>query len=179
MQTYLSVSQYAKKKNKDVGNIRKLLIEGRLRGIKIGNQWAIDSNEPYQEDKRIVSGRYVNFRKKLNLYKNKELINCLKSMINELKISLGDNIVSVVLYGSYARGEETAESDVDIAVFLNKTSSEVRDSIIECAAKYELEVGKVLSVIDIDINNYEKWKETMPFYKNINKEGICLWRREK
>ncbi len=34
-----------------------------------------------------------------------------------------------------------------------------------------------LAVIDIDIKKYEKWKETMPFYKIISKEGIRLWKK--
>ena len=175
---YLSVSQYAKKVNKDAGNIRRLLIQKRLNGLKIGNQWVISSDEKYPDDKRITSGKYVNFRKRINLNKHKELIHDLKEMINEVATIIQENLLKAVIYGSYARGEETNESDVDIALFLKKTDNQTRDIIINCAAKYELITNKVISVIDIDNKVYEKWKDVSPFYMNIDKEGIVLWNKE-
>ena len=55
---YISVTQFAQKFGKDVGNVRKLIKDGRIPAIKIGNQWAIPS------DKRVKSGEYRNWRKK-------------------------------------------------------------------------------------------------------------------
>ena len=60
---YISVSQFAQKFNMDVGNIRKLIAQGRIPAIKIGNQWAIPSNTMPPADKRIKSGKYINWRK--------------------------------------------------------------------------------------------------------------------
>ena len=39
-----------------------------------------------------------------------------------------------------------------------------------------LKYDKVFSVIDIDIDNYEKWKAVTPFYKNVKQDGIVLWK---
>ena len=172
------ISQYAKKVNKDVGNIRRLLIQKRLNGIKIGNQWVISSDERYPEDKRITSGKYLNYRKKLALNKHKKLIFEIKQMIKEIASNINTDLIKAVIYGSYARGEETSESDVDIALFLDKTDNSIRDIIVRCAAKYELITDKVLTVIDIDNSTYEKMKDVSPFYININKEGIVLWNKE-
>lgn len=36
---YISVTQFAQKFGKDVGNVRKLIKDGRIPAIKIGNQW--------------------------------------------------------------------------------------------------------------------------------------------
>ena len=130
-------------------------------------------------NKRITSGKYLNYRKRLSFSKHKELFNGIKQMINELASNINDSLLKVVLYGSYARGEETSESDVDIALFLDKTDNIKRDIIIKCAAKYELSTSKVLSVIDIDNNVYEKWKDVSPLYINIDKEGIVLWNKNK
>ena len=49
--------------------------------------------------------------------------------------------------------------------------------MIDCVAETELACGKVLSVIDVDADQYKTWKSTLPFYKNIDKEGILLWRQ--
>ena len=46
------------------------------------------------------------------------------------------------------------------------------DFIVDMNLKYD----KVFSVIDIDIDNYEKWKAVAPFYKNVKQDGIVLWK---
>ena len=39
----------------------------------------------------------------------------------------------------------------------------------------ELEYNKVFSVLLIEYDKFLQWKNAMPFYKNIKKEGIVLW----
>ena len=38
-----------------------------------------------------------------------------------------------------------------------------------------LACNKVLSVVSIDQARYAEWKDTLPFYRNIQKEGVVLW----
>ena len=83
----------------------------------------------------------------------------------------------IIVYGSYARGTQNEESDVDIAVILSsKPSAKATDRMIDCVSGYELECNRVLSVIDIQESQYEDWKENLPFYRNIDKEGITVWK---
>lgn len=177
MTNYVSVSEYAKLHNKDKGNIRRLLASGRLQGQKVGNQWIIPADAAYPEDKREKSGNYRNWRNRIALNKHKELMNTISDMVASLRNIYGDLLFEVVLYGSYARGTQTDESDVDIAVILlGKASRETTDKMIDCVAEHELECGKVLSVIDVNREMYNTWKDTLPFYQNIRKEGIVLWK---
>ncbi len=104
-----------------------------------------------------------------------------KQMIEELvdgflKI-LDEKLVSVILYGSVARGTASCESDVDVALLIkgslsNATENKLSDFIVDMNLKYD----KVFSVIDIDFDNYEKWKAVTPFYKNVKQDGIILWK---
>ena len=174
----ISVSEYAAKYNKDPGNIRRLLAEGRLQGHKIGNQWVLDDNAKYPSDERIVSGNYRNARKKVHFNTNKKLADSVRRMMLELRGIYGSHLDKAVLYGSYARGDETEESDVDIALFIDgDPTSELKERMFACVARYELECGKVLSVIDINKMKYTEWADTLPFYRNIDKDGIVLWTR--
>ena len=101
----------------------------------------------------------------------------LKILIPKLIEIYGDTIDSVVLYGSFARQQQTADSDVDIAVFVKKLpSKEIEDKIIAEVVDLELETDRVLSLIDIDVAKYEAWVDTLPFYRNIRDEGISLWK---
>ena len=104
-----------------------------------------------------------------------------KRMVDELVAGLlkivDEQLVSVILYGSVARGTASSESDIDVALLIkgslsSVTENELSDFIVDMNLKYD----KVFSVIDIDIDNYEKWKAVAPFYKNVKQDGIVLWK---
>ena len=71
------------------------------------------------------SNNYRNYRRRLEI-KNKhpELIKVLHKMCSEIAKVYGCYLDKIVLYGSYAREEETEESDVDIALFVKEGSTE-------------------------------------------------------
>ena len=56
---YLSVTEYAAKVGKEVSSIRRMLIAGKLPGIKVGSQWIIPADAPLPPDNRIKSGKYI------------------------------------------------------------------------------------------------------------------------
>lgn len=178
MEDYLTVSQYAKKIGKDVGNIRRMLAYGRLLGKKIGNQWVIPENAVYPDDSRIKSGNYRNWRKASEVRKtHPELMKSLSEMSKEIESIYGELLYKIVLYGSYARGEETSESDVDIAVILKEGKTEqMHDAMVDIVVEHELAQGVTFSVIPIEFEQYDQLKHTLPFFKNMDKDGIVLWK---
>ena len=104
-----------------------------------------------------------------------------KQMVDELVAGLlkivDEQLVSIILYGSVARGTASSESDIDVALLIkgslsSVTENELSDFIVDMNLQYD----KVFSVIDIDIDNYEKWKAVAPFYKNVKQDGIVLWK---
>ena len=52
--------------------------------------------------------------------KREEIIEKLREATKELSLKYDDKIVALGLFGSYARGEETEKSDVDILVVVSK-----------------------------------------------------------
>ncbi len=179
MEGYYTVTQYSKMTGKDVGNIRRMLIKGLLKGEKVGNQWLIPSDAIYPEDRRVRTGRYHNSRKRQMVYgRHKELLVLLDEMSAKIQEVYGGALEKIMLYGSYARGDETQESDVDIALIIDgKISETLHDRLIDIVMDYELELGTVLSVVPIDSIEFEAWKHVSPFYKNVEKEGIILWKK--
>ena len=92
----------------------------------------------------------------------------------------GDVIKEIILYGSYVRGQETSESDIDIAVILRvPDTDELHRKMIDIVVDNELELEITLSVITIEEDNFNEWNSTLPFYKNLLKEGISLWKNER
>ena len=51
----------------------------------------------------------------------------------------------------------------------------MHDEMLDFLVDLELEFDKVISVLLIDYDDYQEWKDVMPFYKNVRKEGITLW----
>lgn len=87
------------------------------------------------------------------------------------------NIQQIILYGSFARKEETPESDVDIAIILQKgISDDKRNEFLEWAAELDMKYEKVFSIVDIESQKMERWGNVLSFYQNIRKEGIVLWK---
>lgn len=64
---------------------------------------------------------------------------------------------------------------MDIAIVLNKEfSSENRDKFIDWVAELDLKYDRVFSIVDIEHEKFEKWKNILLFYKNIQEEGGVL-----
>ena len=101
----------------------------------------------------------------------------LKELGPGLREIYGDLIDSIVLYGYTARGTQTDESDVDMAILLHAgATKEMREQMLDLVVDLELACGRVLSVLCIDYEKFAEWKDTLPFYKNIRKDGVVLWR---
>lgn len=98
-------------------------------------------------------------------------------LIRGLVDIFSNNIIAIILYGSVARNENTAESDIDIAIIVkNEMDDATREKFMQWSAELDLRYDKVFSIIDIQEKNMEKWGSVLPFYRNVQKEGIVLWK---
>lgn len=83
---------------------------------------------------------------------------------------------TIILFGSYARGDNTQHSDIDLLILIDKTKLSRED---EKKIKYpiyniEFETGKIISPIVLSRNDWESRHRITPFYENITKEGVTL-----
>lgn len=100
-----------------------------------------------------------------------------EDLVTGLREILGSSLQRIILYGSVARHEETEESDIDVAIVLeDKFTKEQWTRFIEWASELDLKYERVFSIIDIEKEKLEKWKNVLPFYKNVCEEGIVLWK---
>ena len=98
-------------------------------------------------------------------------------LIQGLRDIFANNIEAIILYGSVARNESTPESDIDIAVIVKQGMDiETKDRFICWAADMDLRYDRVFSIVDIEKENLQKWGKILPFYQNVLKEGIVLWK---
>ena len=119
---------------------------------------------------------------KVELIMEKRQDMVLRNMLLELEEKLqrvyGNKLKAVILYGSVARGTATEESDIDIMVLVDGTAQELRtfeDQLSDVSTDISIKYFKVFSIIDISYQEYMRWVNTSPFYRNVSKEGVILY----
>lgn len=88
-----------------------------------------------------------------------------------------ENLESVILYGSYARGDYDDESDIDIMILVNMNANnliEFRTQINKLCSSLLYDYGVVVSIIEKDTETFTRYSGILPFYQNIIKEGIKI-----
>ncbi len=103
----------------------------------------------------------------------------IQEFISKVNILLGKRIKKIILYGSYARGDFNENSDIDIMILTDLTDSEIieeREKVWDIA--YDIESDNnfdiVLSPLVKNIDKFNYWLPALPFYMNVQKEGVIL-----
>lgn len=99
----------------------------------------------------------------------------LDEFISIVKDAFGDDLKSIIVYGSYARGDFDDNSDIDVMILVTLSEDEIKqveNNIYDSAFDLELKYGKVLSPIIKNQSFFEYWSDTLPFYRNVKTEGV-------
>lgn len=101
----------------------------------------------------------------------------LQIFIAQVHAVFGAEDVKTIVYGSYARGDYHEGSDVDIVILTKMSEADIRqkeDLLYDAAFDIQMNYGIEISVIVKNVEQYEYWLGTLPFYNNIQKEGIVI-----
>lgn len=94
-----------------------------------------------------------------------------------LKVLLGEQLTKVILYGSYARGDYNDNSDIDIMVLTTLSDAEIEkieSKVFDLAFEFQMDYGVDISVMLKNDEHFYHWLGALPFYDNVEKEGIVL-----
>ena len=89
----------------------------------------------------------------------------------------GDAIVRILLYGSYARHEECDDSDIDVVAIVNGDREELQkklNQMWDIVSDIGMENYVVISPTVVPYDEFEKYKNVLPYYMNIEKEGKLI-----
>jgi len=93
----------------------------------------------------------------------------------ELRGRFGEAVIDVRLFGSFARGEAGEESDVDVAVVLERADWTTRRDVIDLATDIGLPLDLRISPTVFDRETYALWRaQERPLVADIEREGIPL-----
>ncbi len=104
----------------------------------------------------------------------------LDEFVKGLNSMLGASLIHVILYGSYARGEQAKngeQSDIDIMILVNAPEEEIKnvqkmvlDYTFDLNLKYNILISPIVENIDV----FNHRREFMVFYKNVQKDGVLI-----
>ncbi len=95
----------------------------------------------------------------------------------QLKKIFGSHLSKVIIYGSYARGDYQDNSDVDVMVLVDLPEIEIRkmeNDVYDIAFEIEMNTGIDISPIIKSKVQYEYWVDVLPFYRNVQEEGVVV-----
>lgn len=133
------------------------------------DRFKIHEREPYED----VLERLMRKAEENDEFMKRE--KAVKSFAKRMKDEHGKNVEDIIVYGSFARGEAGAESDVDILIIWTGDLSKGREYAAELATEALCDYGVVISPKVVSPKNYREMRRAeLPFIQNVEVEGIKL-----
>lgn len=107
-----------------------------------------------------------------------EVAEIMHEFIEGSKPIFGDALRKVVLYGSYARGDYDAESDIDVMLLIDKDDEELRrdiDKIISLETDIGLKHDVFISPLLQSNEKFQRYLSVLPFYQAVEREGVVIY----
>lgn len=89
----------------------------------------------------------------------------------------GDTPHETVLYGSYARGDNNDESDIDMMVIADVVKESLymyKKPFVKLSSDFGLEYDVVVTITIKDSETFNKYRDVLPFYQNVKDDGIVF-----
>lgn len=104
--------------------------------------------------------------------------NLMDIYVEIIKSIYGSHLKQVILYGSYARGDYSEDSDIDIMILLDLSDQELKSYRHQLSANtYDFNLEHDIDIKPIAKNegHFKSWVVNYPFYANVRKEGVNLY----
>jgi predicted nucleotidyltransferase len=102
----------------------------------------------------------------------------VRAFADELIKQFGGQIYEIIWYGSTARGEAEAGSDIDVAIICRKEDFVTQEKIGSIASKVGLEYGILIDAQIIASERfYGEWGRLSYYAEDIQNEGVSIWKR--
>lgn len=105
--------------------------------------------------------------------KIKPVLEDLKKRLREL---FTDNLVQIIIFGSYINGNYDKDSDLDVFVIIqNEDTAAFEDLLLDVTVDLSLRYDIVITAFLESRSNFIKYKNIKPFYSEIQNNGIDIY----
>jgi predicted nucleotidyltransferase len=98
-------------------------------------------------------------------------------LLSDLMMAFCEHAVSVVLYGSYARGDQNARSDIDVALVASTVEgkSELDAVVAERSSTFARRWGAPISALVYDVDEAASLADRAPaLFEALEREGVVV-----
>lgn len=96
------------------------------------------------------------------------------SVIGQLH-GVADSVLSLILYGSEARGDASPGSDTDVLAVVEEDTDKLREALLDKCVELSMEQVTAISLHVVDLEKLADWEETVhPLWQSIKSEGRWL-----
>jgi|SRR3989344_3468541 len=161
-------------------HINEMEKEGIINVLKIGNAKQCKLNLENTKTKHLL--QELDIKKTEELYnKNQKFKAILESLISKLTKKYPSELLSIVLFGSYAKGTANKQSDIDLMFIINDLKDKnLRETIErECASirySHNIKISPLMTNIE-EFKKMLKEKE-LNVGKEVREYGISLYGHE-
>ena len=103
--------------------------------------------------------------------------NIIQDFAKSVRKMLGNSLDSVIVYGSYARGDYSELSDIDVMLLVSLGEEEIKeisDQISDLAFDFMMKYGVDISPVITNTDHFNYWVDNLPYYRNVRDEGVKL-----
>lgn len=169
MKEWITVAEVARYLKLSDMMIYKLAQAGEIPAAKIGNRWRFDRDEI--DD--YVSSQKGN-RRQSSITIPAPIRDVVDRFQQKLKKTFGERLAHLLIFGSWARGDQREGSDIDCLVVLRKIEhhplDDQRANKVAYEAGFEQEPVFVITCVVMSLEEFEKGSH--PLLINIRKEGL-------
>lgn len=102
----------------------------------------------------------------------------LQRYVSSIVDIYSNDVLKIILYGSYARGDYDENSDIDIMILLRLSDTDIkkyRHQLSECTYDFNEKYNVDVKPIAKNYDDFMKWNDSYPFYENIKRDGVELY----
>ena len=100
----------------------------------------------------------------------------INNIVNELKTKISEkyDVNEMRLFGSSARGDRRADSDIDVFILLPDVNRQIEESLFDIAYELELEHDCLIDLIIFSDDTVKNKCSGSPIYQKVLKEGAII-----
>jgi predicted nucleotidyltransferase len=109
---------------------------------------------------------------------NAAIYNVIEELNRNTQNIMGDKLRKIILFGSYARGDNEEYSDLDIMVLADVDEREIKNfesKLGKLASRASLNHDITVCLLLYDENLFTSRLHLSPFYRNVLSEGVEIY----
>jgi len=97
----------------------------------------------------------------------------VEDVLQSLRDEFGDNLLSLILYGSWAKGGAREDSDIDLLAIFKTVNKDTAKKVNKISSNIELRYKRDITLLPVKVDKFKV--EYLPLFTAAKREGIIVF----